>query len=136
MGTLEFDVARNAWARFLDEFSTDHRSWLTTIERCDTSGDTEVLARDVPLTSVAVDGSGGTAQRIRITFTDTEQAGPGVVEILDPTALRLVEPPGRVPSLEIHHASGGCTRVRFRDVPLPELLDGIAPGEVDPLSPA
>jgi len=26
--------------------------------------------------------------------------------------------------------------VRFRNVPLPELLDGIAPGEVDPQPPA
>jgi hypothetical protein len=130
--TLEFDVARNEWARFLDEFSSDHRSWLTTIERCDRSGGTEVLARDVPLASVAVDRSSGTAQRIRIAFTGSDQAEPGILEIPDPVALRLVEPPGRVPSLEIHHGSGDCTRVRFRNVPLPELLDGIAPGEVDP----
>ena len=133
--TLEFDVARDQWAAFLEEFSSDHRSWLTTVERCDPSGATDVLARDVPLASVTLEPSGRLTLRIRVTFTGSEQADPGAVDILDPVALRLVEPPRRVPSLEIHHASGLCTRVRFRNVSLPEILDGMGAAETEQMSP-
>ena len=133
--TLEFDVARDQWAAFLEEFSTDHRSWLTTVERCNQSGSTDVLARDVPLASVTLEPSGRTTQRIRVAFTGSGQGTPNVVEISDPVALRLVEPPRRVPSLEIHHASGLCTRVRFRNVSLPEILDGIGAAETEQMSP-
>ena len=85
---------------------------------------------------MTVQRSGGATPRIRVAFTGSGHSDAGVVDILDPVALRLVEPPGRVPSLEIHHGSGLYTRVRFRNVPLPELLDGIAPGEAEPLPPA
>ena len=37
---------------------------------------------------------------------------------------------GAARGLEIQDESGECTRIRFRAAPLPEALDGIAPGEL------
>ena len=133
--TLEFDVARGEWGTFLQQFSVDHRSWLTTVERCDAADPPEVLVRDLPLLDVTVDDPCGVAGAVQVTLA-SEEGDVRRVRIADPIAVRLVEPPGRVPWIEIHQATGECTRVRFRDVPLPELLDGIAPGETQPLPTA
>ena len=128
---LESDVARDRWSAFLEEFSSDHRSWLTTVERCSPLGTADVIVRELPLASITLhETTGGGA--IHIAFAGESEAASGV-DVPEPTALRLVGVPGRVPSLEIHQTNGRCTRLRFRDVPLPELLDGIAPGEADSL---
>jgi hypothetical protein len=135
--TLEFDVARDQWGAFLREFSHDHRSWLASVERCDASGSSDVLVRERPLVGVTVDEPCvGPATAIHIALRGEQSEAADDVEVADPIAIRLVEAPGRVPSLEIHQEGNQYTRLRFRDVPLPELLDGIAPGEVEPLDSA
>ena len=135
--TLEFDVARSEWGTFLQQFSVDHRSWLTPVERCDALDSPQVLVRELPLVDVTVDDPCGVAGAIQVTLAAEGADDVRRVRIPDPIAVRLVEPPGRVPWIEIHQATGECTRVRFRDVPLPELLDGIAPGETQqPLTSA
>lgn len=135
--TLEFDVARDRWREFLEEFSADHRSWLATVEHCDALGQTtDVLARELPLARVTLDDACGPARAIQITFAAEQGRTPPHLDVPDPIALRLVEAPGRAPSLEIHQTDDRCTRLRFRDVPLPELLDGVAPGEAEPLDAA
>jgi hypothetical protein len=48
-----------------------------------------------------------------------------------PCALRIQQTDlGRVHALEIETANGQFLRLAFRATPLPELLDGLAPGEL------
>ena len=111
--TLEFDVARDQWSPFLQEFTVDHQSRRAVLETCTSSSSPVALAPERRLKAVSVDDACGLARAIHIAFLgDGEESGSGV-DVPDPIAIRLVEEPGRVPSLEIHQSDGGCTRLRF-----------------------
>jgi hypothetical protein len=69
---------------------------------------------------------------IDIQFQDNSPAHEPI-RIERPTSLRVDETAeGTAIGLEIVDEEGECTRIRFRAAPLPEMLDGIAPGELSP----
>jgi hypothetical protein len=107
--TLEFDVARDQWSSFLQEFTVDHQSRRAVVEAYTSSSAPMPLAAEGGLKSVTVDDSCGLARAIHVAFCGAENG----VDVPDPIAIRLVEEPGRPPSLEIHQSDGRCTRLRF-----------------------
>lgn len=60
-----------------------------------------------------MDDACGVVRAIHIAFTADDRDEVAGVDVPDPIALRLVEEPGHVPSLEIHQSDGRCTRLRF-----------------------
>jgi Family of unknown function (DUF5335) len=119
-------VPRPEWPTFLESFSRRHRAWLATVEQ---SGEAigRVGAAEAPLGSV-------TALRqdkdvsIEIAFTGD---GHVPLRIEKPRIMRVRQTDkGTESGLEIVDDDGVCTRVGFRVSARPEMLDGVAPGEV------
>jgi hypothetical protein len=111
--TLEFDVARDQWSAFLREFTLDHQSRRAVVEAYTPSSSPAALAPERRLKSVSVDDACGLARAIHILLAGEDGRGDRGVDVPDPIAIRLVEEPGRLPSLEIHQSDGRCTRLRF-----------------------
>ena len=111
--TLEFDVARDQWSPFLKEFTVDHHSRRAVVEAYTASSSPAALAPERRLKSIGVDDACGLARAIHITLAGEDGAADRGVDVPDPIAIRLVEEPGQVPSLEIHQSGGRCTRLRF-----------------------
>lgn len=121
------DVPRDQWRDFLEGFSRRHRAWLATVDQ---SGD--AIARDglaeAPLGAVTATREGRDVSAIEITF-----AGDGHVplRVENPTAVRVRQTGnGAESGLEIVDDQGVSTRVGFRATARPEMLDGLAPGEL------
>jgi hypothetical protein len=122
------DVPRHEWPEFLDTFSRLHRAWLTTVEQ--PSGELPVSDDGPrPLAAVTSERHGGRVSAIEIAFAGDSHGG--VVRVENPTSLRLRRTgDGADRGLEIVDDEGVCTRVRFRAAAIPEMLDGVAPGEL------
>jgi hypothetical protein len=83
-----------------------------------------------PLRSVIPEISARRVVGIEIRFQEDPHAREPI-RIDAPIRLRVDETAeGAARGLEIQDDSGECTRIRFRAAPLPEALDGIAPGEL------
>jgi hypothetical protein len=122
------DIPREQWPEFLDDFSRQHRAWLTTIEPAIRG----VAAR--PLRAVEPVREGGTLAAIEISFVG--DSGSDTVRVEHPIALRLRQTAEDADqAIEIIDDEGFCTRVGFRTSAPPELLDGIAPGELSTANP-
>jgi hypothetical protein len=62
---------------------------------------------------------------------EADSRGGNVIHIETPTHVRMDQAEaGTARGLEIEDQRGERTRIRFRAIPLPESLDGIAPGEI------
>ena len=122
------DVPRNEWPDFLDTFSRQHRAWLTTVER--PAGEINATGADPrPLAAVTSERDGHHVSAIEIAFAGDSHRG--LVRVENPIAVRLrTTDEGADRGLEIVDAEGVCTRVRFRAAARPEMLDGVAPGEL------
>jgi len=118
------------WSEFLDEFSREHRAWLATVDRMRPDAPSHTEAIDRPLASVRPQLAARRIARIEIRFQDdSHSCAP--IQIDEPASVRVDETPdGVARGLEIVDEDGECTRIRFRAAPLPETLDGIAPGEL------
>ena len=121
------DVPRSEWPEFLETFSRQHRAWLTTVEQ-----PAGVMIAPVdeprPLAAVTSERDGRRVSAIEIAFAGDSQGG--VVRVENPTSLRLRQTEeGADRGLEIVDDEGVCTRVRFRAAAIPEMVDGLAPGE-------
>jgi hypothetical protein len=128
MSAREIEVAQ--WPQFLDRFSREHRAWLVTVDRMPpgSPGDAEVVER--PLGSVLPQPPAGRIGRIEIRFQKASRDGESI-QIEAPICVRVDETAeGVTRGLEIVDEGGQCTRIRFRAAPLPEMLDGMAPGEL------
>jgi len=87
-------------------------------------------AGEYALHSVTPDGRGGRILSIEVRF-QKDAGAHGAVQIQAPTRISVDETnEGTARGLEIVDEKGGCTRIRFRAAPLPEMLDGVAPGEL------
>jgi hypothetical protein len=122
------DVPRDQWPEFLETFSRQHRAWLATVEprlgEAPGSGE-----EPRPLVAVTSQGDGRRVSAIEIAFAG-ESAG-NVVRVENPSSLRVRKTDeGADRGLEIVDGEGVCTRVRFRAAANPEMLDGLAPGEL------
>jgi hypothetical protein len=122
------DVPPNEWPEFLDTFSRQHRAWLTTVEQ--QAGEINVSSAEPrPLAALKSERDGRRISAIEIAFAGDSHAG--VVRVENPTAVRLRKTDeGADRGLEIVDDEGVCTRVRFRAAAIPEMLDGVAPGEL------
>ncbi len=118
------------WLEFLTQFSGGHRAWLATVDRATAGARGDVGAIERPLGSVLPEVSSGRIVGIEIRFQADPQARDSI-RIDAPVRLRVDETAeGAARGLEIQDEGGECTRIRFRAAPLPEALDGIAPGEL------
>jgi len=116
------------WQPFLARFSRTHRAWLTTVERLCAGQPSDVEGPSRPLDRVTPIGAPGGHFAIEVRFQDATE--PVTVLVRRPTVLRLQDTAdGAEQGLDIEDAEGACTRVRFRASALPEVLDGMAPGE-------
>jgi hypothetical protein len=104
------DVPAREWSDFLESFSLRHRAWLATIE--DAGGRIDHGAKPMPLAAVT-----------------PEREGPRVRAIEISLRLRQTDA-GADRALEIVDGAGHCTRIAFRAAAVPEMVDGVAPGEV------
>jgi hypothetical protein len=122
------DVPAREWTEFLTSFSRRHRAWLATIEdAAHRSVDAERDAR--PLAAVIPEVEGTHVRAIEISFAP--DAGVESVRIENPTAVRLRQTEaGADRALEIVDDAGRCTRIGFRAAAVPEMVDGVAPGEI------
>jgi hypothetical protein len=117
------DVPLDEWPEFLEAFSREHRAWLTRIEP-PPDGVSEAL----PLGTVSTERDGGRVSAIEVSFVG--HSGADTLRIENPTSVRLRKTAaGADQALEIVGADGICTRLGFRAVAPPEMLDGLAPGE-------
>jgi hypothetical protein len=125
------EIPESRWREFLEQFNRSHRAWLATVDHV---GPTplHVDAGEHALRSVTPEESAGRIVSIEICFQDDPRA-PGAVRIQAPTHISVDETnEGTAQGLEILDAQGGRTQIRFRAAPLPEMLDGVAPGELFP----
>jgi hypothetical protein len=119
-------IAESRWPEFLEEFSRSHRSWLARVDHAGPDAP-PVVAGEHALRSVTASTSAGRVMSIDIRFQ--EEVG-GDVRIQTPTRVGVDETDeGRARGLEIVDDHGNVTRIQFRATPLPEMLDGLAPGE-------
>ena len=120
------------WPEFLEQFSRDHHAWLATVDRMNADSPGQVDAVERPLGSVVPQMTARRIERIEVRFQEDSRAREAI-RIEAPTSIRVDETAeGVVRGLEIVDEKGKCTRVRFRTAPLPEMLDGMAPGELPP----
>jgi hypothetical protein len=121
---VSLDVARDEWAEFLDSFSRQHRAWLATVERpaSGSFSDPRPLVAVVP----RQDGDGVTA--IEIAFGESHG---DIVRVDNPIQIRVRKTDdGADRGLDIVDDHGMCTQVRFRAAAVPEMVDGVAPGQL------
>jgi hypothetical protein len=120
------DVPRDQWPRFLEGFSRRHRAWLTTVAQ---SVD---VARggsaEAPLGAVTATQQGRDIAAIEIAFSGD---GHVPLRVEHPRILRVSQAgDGAETGLEIVDDEGVSTRVGFRATARSEMLDGMAPGEI------
>jgi Family of unknown function (DUF5335) len=118
-------IVRDEWGEFLDSFSRLHDGWLTAIEVIERDGTVQVEARDKPLTGITVD-HGDTDTRTISILIGGQSLDHAARIIHAPARITLNETPtGAHEALEIESTDGTTTRLRFRSVVLPELVDGV-----------
>ena len=120
------DVPRDQWADFLGGFSRRHRAWLTTVDQS-----ADVIrggSAEAPLGAVTATHQGRDVSAIEIAFTGD---GHIPLRVEHPRILRVSQAgDGAETGLEIVDDQGVSTRVGFRATVRPEMLDGMAPGEI------
>lgn len=121
------DVPRAEWPEFLDSFSRQHRAWLATIDDPRSAGGRSSEPR--PLERVTAERDGARVTAIDIAFSTGGDRGP--VRVDNPAAVRVRQTDdGADRGLEIVDDRGRCTQISFRAAARPEMLDGLAPGEL------
>ena len=120
------DVPRDQWPDFLEGFSRRHRAWLTTVDQS-----ADVIrggSAEAPLGAVTATHQGRDVSAIEIAFTGD---GHIPLRVEHPRILRVSQAgDGAETGLEIVDGDGVSTRVGFRAAARPEMLDGMAPGEI------
>jgi hypothetical protein len=119
------EIPEAHWQEFLEGFSRGHRAWLATVD-CVPPGRLDAVERR--LASVTPETRADRVVAIDIRFHDEAREA---IRIDGLAKIRVDETSeGTVQELEIVDAEGNRTRIRFRSAPSPEMLDGIAPGEL------
>jgi hypothetical protein len=119
------EIPEANWEEFLEGFSRGHRAWLATIDSVP-PGRVDAIERR--LASVTPEMRADQVVAIDIRFHDDAREA---IRIDRPASIRVDETSeGTVQALEIVEAEGNRTRIRFRSAPSPEMLDGLAPGEL------
>jgi hypothetical protein len=125
------DIPPSEWPTALEEFSREHRAWLATVERIDPNGSRHVEALQRPLDGVTAELAARRVVAIAIELQPDARGGT-VIQVETPMHVRMDQAEaGPARGLEIEDQQGERMRIRFRAVPVPDALDGIAPGEID-----
>jgi len=120
------DVPRDQWPDFLEGFSRRHRARLTTVDQ--SANVIRGGSAEAPLGAVTVTHQGRDVSAIEIAFTGD---GHIPLRVEHPRILRVSQAgDGAETGLEIVDDQGVSTRVGFRATVRPEMLDGMAPGEI------
>ena len=120
------DVPRDQWPDFLEGFSRRHRAWLTTVDQ--SANVIRGGSAEAPLGAVTATHQGRDVSAIEIAFTGD---GHIPLRVEHPRILRVSQAgDGAETGLEIVDDQGVSTRVGFRVAVRPEMLDGMAPGEI------
>lgn len=124
------EIPESQWQDFLAQFSRGHRAWLATVDRVHAGAPGQVEAVERPLDSVTLHVRARRVVAIDIWFQEDSQLREPI-RVDAPVTIRVDETAeGAARGLEIQDEDGDFTRIRFRAAPLPEALDGIAPGEL------
>ena len=124
------DVPINEWPQFLQDFSRGHRAWLATVDRLSPGAAHSDDVVERPLRSITPEVRGNRVVSIEIRFQEASHAREAV-RIDAPTSVRVDETSeGTARGIEVVDENGDRTRVHFRTAPRPEMLDGVAPGEL------
>jgi hypothetical protein len=122
MPTIEVPV--DEWPEFLEVFSRQHRAWLITVE-APIGG----VGEPRPLGAVRPERDRGRISAIEVSFAG--DSGADTLRIENPMSVRVRQTAaGADQALEIRDDEGFCTRLGFRAIAQPEMLDGLAPGEL------
>ena len=125
------EIPHSHWPAYFDQFSRTHRAWLAVIDRdAPESNHTQTVAH--PLRSITPFVHNNRVVHIDIRFQD-DAPGREPVRITAPVSVRVEESTeGIAQGLEFVDDQRRATRLRFRAATRPELLDGVAPGELSP----
>lgn len=124
-------IPRDEWPGFCEQFSSQHRGWLTTIDKAETSrtdvGRTRTLAVELPLRQLVLEQRDQGYDLMLIAGISPEHF---TCVIHQPAQISLDQgSDGEHAGLTIHEASGQTTVVRFRTAVNPEMLDDVTPEE-------
>ena len=118
------EIPRWQWPAFLDQFSRTHRAWPATLD------EEEPTAMGHPLRSVTPFVHNNRVVHIDIRFQD-DPHGREPARIHSPVSVHVHETTeGIAVGLEIVDDKGRVTHLRFGTAARPEMLDGVAPGEL------
>ena len=121
------DVPRNEWSDFLDGFSRRHRAWLATVNQYgDAIGHGD--SAEAPLGTITATQQGRDVSAIEIAFVGDGQVP---LRVEHPRIIRVRQTgDGAESGLEIVDDQGVSTHVGFKTTARPEMLDGLAPAEI------
>ena len=125
------EIPRSQWPAYFHQFSRAHRAWLATVDRDGATTDRiEGIAH--PLRSITPFVHNNRVVHIDIRFQDDAPGGEPL-RIQAPISVRVEETTeGIAQGIEVVDDKGITTRLRFRATARPEMLDGVAPGEISP----
>ena len=119
------ELPRNEWLTFLDSFSTEHQGWLVDLEIVSPGKGTRVEANAMPFVGITADLSRGDGETLYVMLGRApEDHLTHTVRGVSHVRLRESDE-GAHEAVEIGSNTGETTRVRFRSVVLPEMVNGI-----------
>lgn len=113
---MTFDIPREKWTEFLNDFSKRRYGWETKVEVVSESLGDQILSKGLPLIGVACDAHHG---KTAIEILTGETVEHQTHTIADPTSVAYLDEPGGYRGiLEIEEADGTKTLVALID-PMP-----------------
>jgi len=121
------EIPQDEWLTFLDSFSREHEGWLVDLEIVRPGNGTQVEANAMPLAGITADVNRGDGETVHVMLGKApEEHLTHAVRGVSHVRLKESEE-GAHEAVEIRSKSGETTRVRFRSVVLPEMVNGILP---------
>jgi hypothetical protein len=118
------EITRQEWAEFCERFSRQHRGGRVTLESVASSGETRVVAHELPLQGITLDKASGQAEIVVTVGKDSGEQLTHAIAAPDHLLFWETEA-GAHEGLDIESADGQVTRIRFRVPILLEAMDGV-----------
>jgi hypothetical protein len=121
--SVEHEIAKSEWSRFGEQFTAQHRGWLTSAVRRSPRGKEHELWHDAALEAVQID-----APLLSCTARTLESDHGAVVTLTSEApsrVLALSTDDGGHAGLRVETEDGGTTELRFRVSAAPETVDGL-----------
>jgi hypothetical protein len=122
MQTVE--IAHEAWAQTLNEFTAIHEGWLVSLDVLAPTIGAQLAINNLPLLGVSVDR---VDHHDAITISAARAAAEHMTHTIRAATRVYIErrEDGADVALQIESADGTTTILRFRATALPETLDGV-----------